>query len=131
MPIACVSYQRINKTHDYFFVHKVLESSIDYVKENIPNIMKIHYFSDGCPNQYKNKYHLMNLTYSSDFSLNCMWSFFATCHGKSPCDWIGDLLKRAIVKASLQHPIENQILSSKYIFEFCTLSFKNISFFCF
>ena len=74
-----------DKKHDYFFVYKVLESICEYVKENIPNITKIHYFSDGCPNQYKNKYYFMNITYHlSDFSIECEWAFFATCHGKSP-----------------------------------------------
>lgn len=37
-----------------------------------------------------------------DFGLNAEWNFFATCHGKGPCDALRGVLKRNASKASLQ-----------------------------
>ena len=38
---------------------------------------------------------------------------FATSHGKQPCDGIGGTVKRLTAKASLQRPINNQILDAQ------------------
>ena len=54
--------------------------------------------------------------------------FFATSHGKSPCDGIGGTVKRLTARASLQHPVSSQILSAKQIFEFCQDSIHGIKF---
>lgn len=44
----------------------------------------------------------------NDFGINAEWNFFATCHGKGPCDALGGVLKRNAAKASLQgHLITN------------------------
>ena len=40
------------------------------------------------------------------------WHFFATSHGKSPCDGIGGTTKRLAARASLQSAADNQILTS-------------------
>ena len=47
--------------------------------------------------------------------------FFATSHGKSPCDGIGGTAKHLTACKSLQHPIQDQILTTKDMFEFCNL----------
>jgi len=51
---------------------------------------------------------------------------FATSHGKSPCDGIGGTVKRLTAKASLQRPVERQILNSREMFNFCTESIPGI-----
>ena len=64
---------------------------------------KVFYFSDGCAGQYKNCKNFMNLCHHSvDFGFEAEWHFFATSHGKGPCDGVGGLLKRMATKASLQ-----------------------------
>ena len=94
-------------------------------------IQKIEYFSDGCAGQYKNRKHLYNLCHHlSDFGIEAVWNFFATSHGKSPCNGIGGTVKRVTARASLQRPKEGQILSPIQMFNFCstTASLTTINF---
>ena len=56
------------------------------------------------------------------------WTFFATSHGKSPCDGIGGTIKRLTTRASLQRPLSDQILSTAAMFEFCKSSIPTINF---
>ena len=60
---------------------------------------------------------------------HAIWSFFATSHGKSPCDGLGGKVKRKIVPASLQRPITNQILTFNTVEEFCKENIVWITFF--
>ena len=101
-------------THDVSFVYKVKSESINFIRQKVnPEIKKVHYFSDGCAGQYKNKKHFLNLClHKIDFKVDCFWNFFATSHGKSPCDGIGGTVKRLATKTSLQRPIDNQILTT-------------------
>ena len=92
-------------------------------------IQHICYFSDGCAGQYKNCKHFINLCHlKTDFGISCTWNFFATSHSKSPCDGIGGTIKHLTVRASLQCPIKDQILTMKNLFEFCNLEIKGIKF---
>ena len=63
------------------------------------------------------------------YRCNIIWSFFATSHGKSPCDGIGDTVKRKIARTSLQRPVSNQILTFKAVKQFCTENLATITFF--
>ena len=40
--------------HDTNFVYKMQRILVDYLKENLPVVHKIFYFSDGCAKQHKN-----------------------------------------------------------------------------
>ena len=117
--------------HDVYMVYEVIATTAKYVKENISTgINVIHYFSDGCAGQYKNCKHFLNLCYhQEDFGVGCQWNFFATSHGKSPCDGVGGTVKRAAAKASLQRPMEEQILSAKTLFDYCDQELLGIDFF--
>ena len=76
-----------------------------YIKEWLPNVKNVEYFSDGCAGQYKNKSNFFNLCkHEVDFGLKANWTFFATSHGKSPCDGIGGTVKRITAKICLQQP---------------------------
>ena len=69
----------------------------NYLQVTYSQVIKVEYFSDGCAAQYKNYKNLLNLSYhKSDFGLDAAWSFFATSHGKSPCDGIGGVVKRKL-----------------------------------
>ena len=116
-------------THDVCMVYEVQRSVINEIKEMLPLVSKIEYFSDGCAGQYKNRNNFKNLSlHKQDFGLDAEWVFFTTSHGKSPCDGIGGTVKRATAKTSLQRPIGNQILDTEKMYEFCLSNFENIKF---
>ena len=54
-------------------------------------------------------------------------TFFATSHGKSPCDGIGGTVKRLVTRASLKQPISNQIFTADKMFQFCVEEIKGIN----
>lgn len=115
--------------HDVSMVYKSQEKVLKFVKENSPHIEEVHYFSDGCAAQYKNKYNFLNLSHhENDFNLKAVWSFFATSHGKSECDGIGGTAKRLARKESLQRHLDNQIISPKAFFDFCVTHISSINF---
>ena len=58
--------------------------------------------------------------------MSAEWHFFATSHGKGPCDGLGGTLKRLAARASLQRPYENQILTPIEFFNFCDKEIKQI-----
>ena len=106
-------------SHDVPFVFQVQKLVINDLKTNLPQIKNIEYFSDGCGGQYKNRKNFYNLCQHKDeFGITAKWHFFATSHGKQPCDGIGGTVKRLVTKASLQRDVSNQILDHKVMFEF-------------
>ncbi len=56
-------------------------------------------------------------------------AFFATNHGKQPCDVIGGTVKRLATKASLQRTTSKQIMSPIEMFQFCIQNIAEIKFF--
>ena len=62
--------------------------------------------------------------HQEDFGLLAEWNFFATSHGKTACDGIEGTAKRLTLKASLQRPVHNQIITPRDMFSFCS---ENIS----
>ena len=115
--------------HDANFVKRVMDATVDCVKELSTTVEIIHYFSDGCAKQYKNCYNFYNVTqHKSDYSLDCNWHFFATSHGKNSCDGIGGAVKRTVRRASLQRPYNDQILDIDAMHDFCLEKMKSIKF---
>ena len=116
--------------HDTSFVNKLQELVCDYIKREMPEITSIEYWSDGCAGQYKSFKNMMNLClHKEDFGLEATWYFFATSHGKSPCDGIGGTVKRKIARTSLQRPVSDQILTFAAVEKFCSESLTSITFF--
>ena len=88
-----------------------------------------YYFSDGSAAQYKNFKNYMNLCYYQiDNSISAEWNFFPTNHGKSPRHEVGRTVKRLAARASLQRPINNQILIPLNLYDFCKESVSGITF---
>ncbi len=111
-------------------VFAFLKVVIEHLKTKFPSVQKIHYFTDGCAGQYKNKNNFINLSHhKEDFRLAAEWNFFATSHGKSACDGIGGTVKRLVTKASLQCPYNDQILTSEAKVDFCTKNIPGIKIF--
>ena len=87
---------------------------------------------DDCAGQYKNKKNLYNICeHREEFGLEAEWNLFATSHGKSPCDAIGVTVKRVAIRASLQRPIKNKILTPLQMFEFCSTTASLSTIHCF
>lgn len=115
--------------HDTIAVHAFQIRLIAYLKTEIEKI-KIYYFSDGSDAQYKNFKNFINLClHEEDFGIMAEWNFFGTSLGKSPCDGIGGTAKRLAARASLQSPLDNQILTPYDLFKFCDDSIPGIKFF--
>ena len=66
--------------------------------------------------------------YSSEFGINTKWVFFATSHGKQPCDRIGGTVKRLTRLASFGRATSDQILTPTDMLDFCKDNIKGINF---
>lgn len=121
-----------NLAHDATTVHIFIQIVINWLKKKFTKIEKIYYFSDGAPSQFKNYKNVLNLFHHiEDFGIPAEWHFFPTAHGKGPCDGVGGTVKRTAAAASLQLPVDEQILTPEELhnwFEKCG-RFQNIEFF--
>jgi len=117
--------------HDAIVVHAFIAKLYEQcIHREFQNVRLVHYFSDGSPQQYKNFKNLINLCHNEvDFGVKADWSFFATSHGKSACDGIGGTVKRLATRASLQRPLDSQILMPLDLFKFCDSQIKGIQFY--
>ena len=115
--------------HNANVVHAFLSKVLSHLK-TVLHINKILYFTDGAASQYKNIKNLTNLCYHvSDFGIEAQWHFFATSHGKSPCDAIGGTVKRLVARASLQATTTEQILTPTELFTWADTNIHGIKFF--
>ena len=49
---------------------------MSHIKEAYPHINKVHYFSDGCAGQYKNKFKFAKIyNHERDFGIKCVGHF--------------------------------------------------------
>ena len=82
-----ICYISDDLTHDVDFV---VSETVTFVKNFLlNNISQVFYFTDGCTGQYKNRKNFLKLCcHLEDFQIKGKWCFFATSHGKSPCDGI-------------------------------------------
>ena len=113
--------------HDVAFVLEVQGYVIGWIKEHLKHIKTITYFSDGCAQQYKNYKNFINLSYhETDFNISAKWAFFATSHGKSPCDGIGGTVKRLVKRACLQK--RAVILNIVDFMHYCQYRIEGIAF---
>lgn len=118
-----------DNTHDVHFVLKVIELILSDLKNNMPNLASINFFTDGCAAQYKNRKTLFNLCQlEMEYQLKLVWNFHATSHGKSACDGIGGTVKRLTATESLKRPYKKQILTAKDMFDFCKENIPTIEF---
>lgn len=106
--------------HDVSHVKKIQDKTMQYIKQNLPEVTEVMYMTDGCAQQYKNCQSFLNLCkHEETHGIKATWCFFATSHGKSACDGIGGTVKREATKASIRRPYKDQILNAKKLYEFC------------
>jgi hypothetical protein len=58
------------------------------------------------------------VNHKKDSGIAAEWHFFATSHGKSPCDAAGGTTKWQAVRASPQCLYDKQIMTPKDFYEF-------------
>lgn len=74
---------------------------IDEIKKEYPQIQSVNYWSDGAGSQYKNFKNMSNLKHHKlDHGINANHHFFASCHGKGPCDAVGGVVKSCVRRAA-------------------------------
>jgi hypothetical protein len=116
--------------HDATTVYAFVSVIIAHLKKLVPGLSLVRYFSDGAASQYKNCKNFLNLCYhEKDFGVKAEWHFFATSHGKSPCDGIGGTIKRLVARASLQATTGNYILNAKQLFSWAKANISGIEMF--
>lgn len=99
--------------HDSVSVNLFISKMIDFLRlDHKLTVNKIYFMSDGAASQYKNRKNFSTLwQFKIKYDIEVEWHFFATSHGKGPCDAIGGTLKRMATRASLakerEHPIKN------------------------
>lgn len=103
--------------HTYEAVHQFKEELFKYLSQRFTSLKKIFFFSDGAASQYKNKKNFFELCqHHKKHNFKVEWHFFATSHGKGPCDGIGGIFKRNATRASIQRKFQNQITNAKELY---------------
>lgn len=92
--------------HNVEAVYQFQRKLVEFIKSQYGN-KKIISFLDGAASQYKNKKNFLNLCmFEKDFGIKAEWHFFATSHGKSPCDVLGGTFKRNVKNHNMKHPTD-------------------------
>ena len=116
--------------HSAAMVHAFIKKLIPDLKIFLPRLSKIHYFSDGASQQYKNKFNLINVYFhDKDFQVACEWHFFASYHGKGVCDGIGGSVKMTVMRESLKRTAHRQILNTVDMVNFLTEKMASVTFY--
>lgn len=104
-------------THDTTAVQLFISKLLDFIKQSI-DFSKITFMSDGAAAHYKNKKKIASLcSFRSNYGLEAEWHFFATSHGKGPCDAVGGTLKRMAKRASLARDYGNTITTPRELYD--------------
>ncbi|KAJ8686562.1 hypothetical protein QAD02_022356 [Eretmocerus hayati] len=116
--------------HDASTVNLFQEKIMKEIKILFPWIKRIIYWTDGAPNQFKNKNYFSNLcNHQKDFGVEVeTHNFLSTSHGKNACDGIGATVKRMVRRASLQLPPEQQILTPHRMYQYLSEHEKSTRF---
>lgn len=103
--------------HDTIAVQVFISKLISFLQTKI-KVKKATFMSDGAASQYKNRKNFASLCkFKKKYNIDAEWHFFATSHGKGPCDAIGGTLKRMARYASLAVQHEHPIKSALELFE--------------
>lgn len=105
--------------HDSISVNLFISKMINFIRqEKHLNLNKIYFMSDGAASQYKNRKNFSSLCqFKKNYDIDVEWHFFATSHGKGPCDALGGTIKRMATRASLAKEREHPIKNAKELFD--------------
>ncbi|CAF3468928.1 unnamed protein product [Rotaria socialis] len=86
-----------NVTHDKCCLVVCLNNIITKLKQYLPDLEEIVFFSDGAASQFKQRYLLQNMTRMMvGHTLKLSGNFSAPSHGKGVVDAIGGMVKRMV-----------------------------------
>jgi len=118
--------------HDVPLVSLFQEKVAAWIDENLPGVEEIEYATDGCAAQYKSKGYFKNLCeQEKKFKKKVSHCYCASGHGKCQCDADGGSVKRKARRASLQRPLDRQIISAQDLYEYCVTEMGNTFLFYF
>ena len=81
--------------HDATFIYTLISKLVPLLKEIIPDLKRIHYWTDSPISQYRNKTIFKIISYHEEyFNCRASWNYMEVGHGKGPCDPIGGTAKR-------------------------------------
>lgn len=76
-----------DRRHDAGAVLAFVEQIVAWIKENLPDIEMIHFWSDSPSSQYRNISILSLICRHAELhGIRCTWSYFESGHGKGPCE---------------------------------------------
>ena len=67
--------------------------------------------------------------HASDFGIEAFWNCFATSHGENACEGVGGMTKRQAASASLQRPVQDQILTHVQLLMYCDENITSVKYF--
>lgn len=81
--------------HNARTVVAILKKLVSLLREHIPYLANIHYWTDSPSSQYRNRFIFNTLCQHNDiFGVGASWDYFECGHGKSVCDGVGGTAKR-------------------------------------
>ena len=81
--------------HDAIFVYILIGKLVPLLKEVVPNLEMVHYWTDSPISQYRNRTAFKIISCHKEyFGVTVSWNFMVVGNGKGPCDVIGGLAKQ-------------------------------------
>ncbi|CAC5405224.1 unnamed protein product [Mytilus coruscus] len=81
--------------HNSATVLSIIDQIIPEIKQLLPTVECIHYWTDYPTSQYRNKAIFNAIAnHSLDHGIRAKWNYWEAGHGKAPCDGIGGTSKR-------------------------------------
>ena len=81
--------------HNFGHVFTIMKNIISEIKEIVPDLKMVHYWTDSPSSQYRNKSAFYVISdHENIFGVPAIWNYFESGHGKGPCDGVGGTSKR-------------------------------------
>ena len=81
--------------HDAIFIYTLIDKLVPLLKEVVPNLEMMHYWTDSLTSQYRNCTIFKIISCHKEyFSITASWNFMEAGHGKYLCDLIGGVAIR-------------------------------------
>ena len=91
--------------HDAIFVYTLICKLVPLLKEVVPNLEMVHYWTNSPTSQYRNHTIFKIVSCHKEyFGVTASWNFMEAGHGKGPCDPI-----RVVVKRKTDEAVKNGI----------------------
>ena len=81
--------------HDATFIYTLIGKLVPQLKQVVPNLEMMHYWTDSPTSQYRNKTIFKIISCHEEyFGVMASWNYMEAGHGKGPCDPSGGVAKR-------------------------------------